>query len=89
MSNILYQVYVLLCQDGSYYTGYTSDLKTRLCQHWSGKGARYTQMNKPKQIVYMESFHSRSEAMQREKAIKRLTHDAKSALIKLKTKMKC
>lgn len=45
-------------------------------------------MKKPKQIVYMESFHSRSEAMQREKAIKRLTHEAKSALIELKAKMK-
>jgi len=45
-------------------------------------------MKKPKQIVHLESFHSRKEAMQREKAIKGLNHDAKSALVKLKTKMR-
>jgi predicted GIY-YIG superfamily endonuclease len=45
-------------------------------------------MKKPKQIVHLESFHSRREAMQREKAIKGLTRDAKSALIKRKSKMR-
>jgi putative endonuclease len=83
---MLYRVYILLCQDDSYYTGYKRDLKARLRQHWTGKGARYTRMKKPKQIVYVESFHSRAEAMHREKTIKRLTRDAKFALIKLKAK---
>jgi putative endonuclease len=83
---VLYHVYILLCQDDSYYSGYTRDLKARLRQHWTGKGARYTRMNKPKQIVYVESFHSRTEAMQREKTIKGLTRGAKLALIKLKAK---
>jgi predicted GIY-YIG superfamily endonuclease len=43
-------------------------------------------MKKPKQIVHLESFHSRREAMQRENVIKGLNHDAKSALVKLKTR---
>lgn len=85
---MLYHVYILLCQDDSYYTGYTRDLTARLHQHWTGKGARYTRMKKPKQIVYVESFHSRAEAMQREKVIKGLTRDAKSDLIKYKAKMR-
>jgi len=73
-------VYVLLCRDGSYYTGYTKDLRNRLKQHLSGKGSRYTRMKKPERIVYMERFNTRSDAMNREKEIKRLTHKEKSDL---------
>lgn len=81
-----YFVYILRCQDGSYYTGYTRDLQTRLEQHRTGKGARYTRMNKPDKIVYFEGFSTRLEAMKREKAIKNLTRKAKLELInKFKT----
>ena len=76
-----YYVYILLCGDGSYYTGYTHNLENRLEQHLNGKGSRYTRMKKLKRIVYMELFSSRSEAMKREKEIKRLTHTKKTELI--------
>lgn len=79
-----YYVYILLCHDDSYYTGYTQDLKTRLEQHWAGTGSRYTRRKKPKRIVYMERFHTRSEAMRREREIKQLTHREKTALVKTK-----
>ncbi len=79
-----YYVYMLLCRDGSYYTGYTRDLKNRLEQHLRGKGSRYTSMKKPERIVYIESFKIRSDAMKREKEIKRLTHKEKSELINKK-----
>ncbi|MCX5714131.1 MAG: GIY-YIG nuclease family protein, partial [Candidatus Omnitrophica bacterium] len=35
-------VYILLCHNGTYYTGYTSDIKKRIALHSSGKGAKYT-----------------------------------------------
>lgn len=35
-------VYVLKCQDGTLYTGYTNDLKHRIRMHEEGKGAKYT-----------------------------------------------
>jgi putative endonuclease len=74
-------VYILLCMDGSFYTGYTKDLKERTRQHENGKGARYTKSHRPQKVAYVELFNSRSSAMKREKAIKKLTHQQKHELI--------
>lgn len=79
-----YCVYMLLCQDGSYYTGYTQNLANRVKQHMSGKGSRYTRVKKPKEIVYIEEFDTRSNAMRREREIKLLTHKEKTDLINKK-----
>jgi len=77
----LYHVYVLLCSDGSYYTGYTSNLGLRVRQHEEGSGARYTRMHKPGRLVYAEKFNSRREAMSVERKIKTMSHDQKNRLI--------
>ena len=76
-----YYVYVILCVDGSFYTGYTKNIDTRIKLHESGKGARYTKMHKPQKIAYLEVFDSRAQAMKREKQIKKLTHQQKLNLI--------
>jgi len=76
-----YYVYVILCLDGSFYTGYTKNIETRIKLHESGKGARYTKMHKPQKIAYLEVFDSRAQAMKREKQIKKLTHQQKLNLI--------
>jgi putative endonuclease len=76
-----FYVYILLCLDGSFYTGYTKDLNERTKQHENGKGARYTKSHKPKKLAYVELFNSRSSAMKRERAIKKLTHQQKQELI--------
>jgi putative endonuclease len=81
-----YYVYVILCKDNSFYTGYTKDLDSRMRLHMSGKASRYTRMHRPKKIVYVEEFDSRAKAMKREKWIKRLKHSQKLALIKSQTK---
>jgi putative endonuclease len=81
-----YYVYVILCKDNSFYTGYTKDLDSRMRLHMNGKAARYTRMHRPKKIVYVEEFGSRAEAMKREKRIKRLNHSQKLALINSQTK---
>jgi putative endonuclease len=81
-----YYVYVILCKDNSFYTGYTKDLDSRMRLHKNGKAARYTRMHKPKKIVYVEEFDSRAKAMKREKRIKRLKHSQKLALIKSQIK---
>jgi len=75
-----YYVYMILCEGNSFYTGYTRNLNSRLRLHTNGKGARYTNMHKPKELVYVEEFISRAEAMKREKKIKRLNHDQKLKL---------
>lgn len=76
-----YCVYILLCVDGSFYTGYTKDLDARTKLHTNGNGARYTRMHKPKKVVYIETFASRAEAMRREKDIKKLNHQQKQKLV--------
>jgi len=75
-----YHVYIILCEDGSYYTGYASDVKTRFEQHRKGRGARYTKIHKPEKIVYVEEVSSRSEAIKREREIKALSHRQKQLL---------
>jgi putative endonuclease len=77
-----YYVYILLCQGGSFYTGYTKNLNSRLRLHMKGVGARYTRMHRPKKLVYSQEFASRAEAMKREKRIKKLNHRQKKRLIK-------
>jgi len=76
-----YYVYILLCKDGSYYTGYAKDLKHRVEQHKKGQGARYTRIHEAEKMVYVEEFSSRSEAMKRERRIKSLSHNEKQRLI--------
>ena len=75
-----YYVYILLCEDGSYYTGYTKDVKCRIAQHEKGQASRYTRRHKPEKIVHVEKFDSRGEAMKREREIKSLSHTKKERL---------
>ncbi|MFQ6075546.1 MAG: GIY-YIG nuclease family protein [Candidatus Bathyarchaeia archaeon] len=81
-----YYVYVILCEDGSFYTGYTKDLDLRMKLHMNGKGARYTRMHTPKKLVYVEEFDSRAEAVKRERMIKKLNHRQKLELINSRIK---
>lgn len=73
--------YILECEDGSYYTGWTNNLEKRFAAHKNGKGAKYTRAHKPVRIVYYETFESSCEAMKREAAVKKLSHREKKALI--------
>ena len=72
--------YILECEDGSFYTGWTNDLEKRYKAHCEGKGAKYTKAHKPVRIAYYEMFEDRIEAMQREYALKQLDHKAKKQL---------
>lgn len=78
-----YYVYIILCNDGSFYTGYTKNVDERARQHACGKGARYTRMHKTEKVVYVELLDSRAEAMKREKMIKRMSHQQKLELTNL------
>jgi putative endonuclease len=76
-----YYAYIIRCADGSYYTGYTKNIENRMKLHKTGKGARYTKIHKPRKLAYAEEYASISEAMQRERKIKRLSHKQKKDLI--------
>lgn len=74
-------VYILRCSDGSLYTGWTNNLSARLHAHQSGSGAKYTRSRLPVELVYTENCSTRSEALRREAAIKRLSRAEKLTLI--------
>jgi putative endonuclease len=83
----MYYIYILLCKDGSYYTGSTNDVEKRFRDHLEGKGARYTKSHKPERIVYKEKFSTKSEALKREVELKKWTKTKKELLINDKQNM--
>ncbi len=75
-------VYILKCKDNSLYTGYTNNVVKRLEMHNSGKGAKYTMGRCPVELVYFETFNTKSEALKREYEIKQLSRQDKLLLLK-------
>lgn len=75
-------VYILRCRDNSLYTGWCKDLDKRLSAHNSGKGAKYTRARLPCKLVYYEQINDISEALKRERAIKKLSKKKKEDLVK-------
>ena len=73
--------YILKCNDNSLYTGWTNDITHRLKMHNEGKGAKYTRGRGPVELVYLEEFETKQEAMSREAKIKRLSRKKKLLLI--------
>lgn len=73
-------VYMLLCADGTLYTGITTDVERRLACHRSGKGAKYTRGRGPLELVYTEVCEGKSQALRREMAIKALSRAEKIRL---------
>jgi len=76
----VHHVYVLECSDGTYYTGYTTDVERRVAEHDAGDGAKYTRGRTPVELVYTERFESKSAAMSREYEIKQLSRAEKETL---------
>lgn len=75
-------VYVISCSDDTLYTGYTKDsIQDRVEQHNSGNAAKYTRGRTPVELVYSESYTTKSAAMSREYEIKQLTRNQKEELI--------
>ena len=74
-------VYILRCSDGSLYTGITNDLPKRLQAHAAGKASKYTRSRLPVALAYTEPQKSKSAALKREAAIKRLRRAEKERLV--------
>ncbi len=74
-------VYVLECADGSFYTGYTTDIDRRVAEHDAGEGAKYTRGRTPVELIHRERFGSRATAMRREHEIKTLSRSEKERLV--------
>ena len=72
--------YLLRCKDGSFYAGWTNDIEKRIKAHNGGLGARYTKTRRPVKLAYMECHETKSAAMKREAALKKLSHRQKEEL---------
>ena len=77
-----YYAYMLLCSDGTVYSGFTTDPVRRERMHNEGKAAKYTRTRRPVRMIYVESFTDKSSALKREAAFKKMSHDEKLALAK-------
>ena len=74
-------MYILLCNDGSYYTGSTSNLHKRIKQHFAGEGANHTKKHPPVKLLYYEEFSRIDDAFYREKQVQGWSRKKKEALI--------
>ena len=76
-SNKKWVAYLVRCCDNSLYCGISHDLKKRLLEHNSGKGAKYTRSRRPIKLVGVSSEITKSEALKLEYRIKQLPADRK------------
>ena len=65
-------VYILQCADGSYYTGHTDAIESRLDEHVTGTNFSYTKDRLPFTLVFLEEFGTREEAFAAESGIKKM-----------------
>ena len=78
---IKHYAYMLRCADGTIYSGYSTDPERRAAVHNSGRGAKYTRSRLPVELVFRECFPTKSKALKREAALKKLDHAEKLSLI--------
>ena len=76
----MYFVYLLECEDGTIYTGITTDVARRFSEHQQGTASRYTRAKKAKHLIYIEEHLDRSSASKREAQVKNLSREQKLAL---------
>ena len=77
-----WKIYILECNDGSLYTGITTDLEKRVKRHNEGRASKYTRAKTPVAVVYTEDAVNEPLAKKREAEIKKLSRQDKLKLIK-------
>lgn len=81
MGSSTWTVYILLCGDGSLYTGITNALDARLARHNAGRGAKYTRARLPVALAWSRGRQQPTDARRIERAIKGLTRAEKLRLV--------
>ena len=74
-------VYIILCSDGTLYTGISNNVFRRFREHCEKRGAKYFRGRSPKRLLYVESGHDRSSAAKREARIKKMDRNRKLQLV--------
>jgi len=81
MTDPKYYAYIVRCKYGTYYAGYTNDIKKRIAMHNDGKGAKYLRGKGPVTLVYKKKYLTAKEAKAQERLIKSLTRKEKESVI--------
>ncbi|PIW63067.1 GIY-YIG nuclease family protein [Shewanella sp. CG12_big_fil_rev_8_21_14_0_65_47_15] len=81
----MWYLYLIRCANGHLYTGITTDVARRFNEHQSSspKAAKYLRGKGPLTLMYREPVGTRSDALKREIAVKKLNRSQKLALIAL------
>lgn len=74
--------YILLCSNGEYYVGSTTDMENRLNEHQKGRGCGFTKAHLPVKLVYTEEYPTVDQAYKRERQLHGWSRAKKEALIK-------
>lgn len=83
-----YWVYILKCENGNYYTGYTTNLRRRYEEHLNGTAkCKYTRSFKPVSIAQSWKIKSKSIAMSMENLIKQMSKSEKEMIIRYPNKL--
>jgi putative endonuclease len=78
---MVFYVYIIQSKaDGSYYKGFSEQPMARLAQHNNGE-SEYTRNKMPWLLAYVEELSSKKEALIREKALKKYSHQQIERLI--------
>ena len=77
----MFWMYILRCNDGSFYIGHTDDIERRLDEHHAGRFACYTLSRRPVVLVHLQTFETREEALIAERQVKGWSRAKKQALI--------
>jgi putative endonuclease len=83
-SKNVWSLYLLLCADGTVYTGIATDVRRRIAEHESGvKGAKYLRGRGPLSLLYARQIGNRSLATRLERHVKNLSSAEKASAILL------
>ena len=78
---LTFYVYILKCNDNSYYIGQTDNLEKRISEHKFGKYSGYTSLRLPIKVVFAQQFATRYDAISAERQMKKWTRVKKELLI--------
>jgi len=72
-----WRVYILECQDGSYYTGVTNNVEKRMKAHKENRGSKYVARKGFSHLIATKICKDKFEAQKMEYKIKQLPRNEK------------
>jgi putative endonuclease len=76
-----WSVYILLCSDGSLYTGATTDVQRRFEEHQQGRASKCTRSRLPVKLMYVRGGLTQSQALKEEARLKALPRPEKVQMV--------